>query len=80
MNSHLEQIVELKKENKKLARGLADQTLKVCQYKIKEEPDLGGFMNFDKYSDGDIEKAFGVSKEVANQLLKDSVIDPKDYE
>ena len=80
VNSHLEQIVELKKENKKLARGLADQTLKVCQYKIKEEPDLGGFMNFDKYSDGDIEKAFGVSKEVANQLLKDSVIDPKDYE
>lgn len=37
VNSHLEQILELKEENKKLARGLADQTLKVCQLKINEE-------------------------------------------
>jgi chromosome segregation ATPase len=37
VNSHLEQIVELKKENKKLARMVADQTLKVCRLKINEE-------------------------------------------
>ena len=33
VNSHLEQIVELKEENKKLARMVADQTLKVCRLK-----------------------------------------------
>ncbi len=37
VNSHLEQIVELKEENKKLARMVADQTLKVCRLKINEE-------------------------------------------
>ena len=37
VSSHVEQILELKEENKKLARMVADQTLKVCQLSINSD-------------------------------------------
>ena len=67
----VERLKEFQENDRKTIRSLRQQ-LAVATAEVEELKE--------KLEEIQIEKVFGVSKEVYKQLVKDSVIDPKDYE